>query len=311
MYNPNPVNPTMPAPMMHMQLQAPGTQHSNYPPTNVTGMPGPGTNYPSANPSMPSPTSRAPYQPQQPVPSSHQQPNYPPPANPTAFPSQRQMPTTNGYSAPGQAPPQMHPSNPQPPQQQPQQIPGYPGMPSHPGGFPSNSMQHHAASPVPQMTQPMPQQIPQQQQQQQQPHQMSPTPSSQFNAVSPVAPVQRPATVPPTPSFPPVDTSQIAPIVNSVISRLLSLQLPPAEIKKVQDIDARLKILYGRVAANELSQSTLQELSAMCAAMSAEQYTAAQRHHLQLVKTEWSTNQDWLLPFKTLLVLAKKFLGGQ
>jgi hypothetical protein len=101
------------------------------------------------------------------------------------------------------------------------------------------------------------------------------------------------------------------PVISNAISRLLTLQLPPAEVKKITDIETRLKILFNRIANNEISAATLQELSAMCSAMSAEQYTAAQRHHLQLVKTEWSTNQDWLLPFKTLLVLAKKYLGGQ
>jgi len=65
-----------------------------------------------------------------------------------------------------------------------------------------------------------------------------------------------------------------------------------------------------KLSVNELSPSALTELNALTAAVSANDFTTAQKHHLELVKKDWASNSDWLLGLKSLLMLAKKHLGG-
>ena len=80
------------------------------------------------------------------------------------------------------------------------------------------------------------------------------------------------------------------------------------QLKKVAEIRTKLGELARRLAAQELSAGAVHELQSLVGCVSAHDFTGAQRHHLNLVKTDWANNNEWLLGLKTMLLMAKKFL---
>lgn len=79
----------------------------------------------------------------------------------------------------------------------------------------------------------------------------------------------------------------------------------PADKKKLADIRKRLNVLYAKMNASEVSQSTLQGLSKICQAMQSGNMDDANRATATLVEEEWDANKEWLPGIRTLITLAK------
>lgn len=105
----------------------------------------------------------------------------------------------------------------------------------------------------------------------------------------------------------PADAALMAPL-EGCLTQLSSMGLKTPEQKKVTEIRSKLQELARKIAAHELSATALQELGSLVAAVGAADFTAAQRHHLNLVKTDWANNNEWLLGLKTMLLMAKKYI---
>jgi hypothetical protein len=95
------------------------------------------------------------------------------------------------------------------------------------------------------------------------------------------------------------------------VNALVSLDLKDAEGKKVLDVKQRITGLAYKLSSNELSSRVISELSQLTTCVATQDYTNAQRHYLNLVKFHWTNNNQWILGLKTLLLMAKKYLGGQ
>jgi len=130
------------------------------------------------------------------------------------------------------------------------------------------------------------------------------SPASSSAAATPAAAGGADAAV----SLSPADAALIAPL-ESCLSSLGSVPgLKTPEQKKVAEIRAKLGELARKISERALSPSALAELAALSQAVAALDFTAAQRHHLQLVKTDWAGNNEWLLGLKTMLLMCKKYL---
>jgi len=105
----------------------------------------------------------------------------------------------------------------------------------------------------------------------------------------------------------PADQALIAPL-EACLSSLLAVGLKTPEQKKIAEIRTKLTDLGRRLAARDLSPGATGELQSLVAAVGCGDYTAAQKHHLALVKTDWANNNEWLLGLKTMLLMAKKYM---
>ena len=332
--------PGAPHPQQAPQYPQPppaGAPAAGYPQPGQPPVPG----QPQARPSMPSPHGPVPaYPPQQQMPQQQtQQPPYPPAGQPPQPQQQQQQPMR-----PGMPPVQQSPSF--APQQQ--QLPGYPQQPQaaaapyQPSGqqpfMPQPGLppaQHGQLPPMPPTTQ---QQLPPPQQ----PMQPTPPPStpSQPRIFNPAGPqTAPPAAAPPAQNAyqPSPTTPAAAPFAGgaSAANNLASLQFPPeyqqmvnvleqsvqqltqraapAEQRKVHDLHQRLFSLYHKlstpsVQAGQVSPSLSAELAALMQCVSVGDYVGSKRHHTNLVKSDWTGNNEWLLALKSLLELFKKYL---
>lgn len=105
----------------------------------------------------------------------------------------------------------------------------------------------------------------------------------------------------------PAEQALIAPL-EGCLTQLLGCGLKTPEQKKVAEIRSKLTDLSRRLAARDLSPSAFTELQSLVNCVGAMDFTGAQRHHLNLVKTDWANNNEWLLGLKTMLLMAKKYL---
>ena len=99
--------------------------------------------------------------------------------------------------------------------------------------------------------------------------------------------------------------------LNNTINTLLANNLPAPEARKVTDIQQRISLIPQRISSNILISSALIELTNLCQCIIRSDYSGAQKIHLELVRTAWAGNSEWLLGLKTLIIMAKKYLGGQ
>ena len=112
----------------------------------------------------------------------------------------------------------------------------------------------------------------------------------------------------PTPvALGPAEQALIAPL-EGCLTQLLGCGLKTPEQKKVAEIRSKLLDLSRRLASHELSAGAMGELQSLVGCVGAMDFTGAQRHHLNLVKTDWANNNEWLLGLKTMLLMAKKYL---
>lgn len=133
---------------------------------------------------------------------------------------------------------------------------------------------------------------------------------------TPTVPAAAPAPVVTAPAAAPVDAPvALSPVDQSVLSSLercldalTAVGLKTPEQKKVSEIRVKLQELARRLAAHDLSPSATQELHALAQAVQVNDLTAAQRHHFNLVKTDWANNNEWLLALKMMLLMAKRYL---
>ena len=338
---PPPQHPQHPPSAMHPQPPAQYPQQAQSAAPSVPGYPQPGQQplpgQPQARPQMPSTPG---FSPQMPQPQT-QQPPYPAMGQPQQQQPQLARPMPPSQQQP-QQPPQQHPGYPQqPPAAAPtpyQPAPGQPpfmpqpGMPQQHGqhsSMPSHTDQQHA--PPHQMPPP------------QQPSQPIPPPAtpSQPRIFTPAGP---PAAAPPAPApaaqaypaaaaAPSVPASfagvtnaaatlaglQFDPGMQQLVSVLeqsvaqLTQRAAPAEQRKVHDLHQRLFSLYHKltapsVQAGQVSPSLSAELSALVQCVQVGDYVGSKRHHTNLVKSDWTGNNEWLLALKSLLELFKKYL---
>ena len=292
---------------------------------------------PSAAPSAgyPSPgQTPLPGQPQARPPPQDSVPAYPPPGQPQQQQQQQQQPMR-----PGMPPVQQSPAF-VPQQQQQQQLPGYPPQPqAAPSPYPPAGQQPF----MPQRMDPRQSggQFPPAPPTAQQPMQPPPPPStpSQSRIFNPAAAAAPPAAVPPAQAAyqPSPATPTAAPFAGAAppSANLASLQFPPeyqqmvnlleqsvlqltqraapSEQRKVHDLHQRLHSLYHKltvasVQAGQVSGSLSAELGALMACVAAGDYVGSKRHHTNLVKSDWTGNNEWLLALKSLLELFKKYL---
>ena len=302
-------------------------QQWNQPQTNPYNQPNPSQSYGQYGQGaygQPQPPQPAPAQPQRP-PFQPQQPQYgqpQPPAQPSAYgqpqstPGYGQPQPSYGQPQPPQPAPQSQFNQPQRPPFQPQQpqygmpqaqsqppAPVAPSQPAHSMPSPTNQPpQQFVPSPaaVPQAAAPAPF-VPQP---------AVPTPS----VFTPAAPV--PATAAPpktfTPTMPsaaaavpspssaastptdapvqlsPADQSLINPL-EQCLQSLSAVGLKTPEQKKVTEIRSKLNELAKKLSSHELSATAQSELQLLCQAVAANDFTTAQKHHLNLVKTDWAS----------------------
>ena len=93
----------------------------------------------------------------------------------------------------------------------------------------------------------------------------------------------------------------------------LTQRAAPTEQRKVHDLHQRLFSLYHRlsvpsVQAGQVSASLSAELGALVQCVQVGDYVGSKRHHTNLVKSDWTGNNEWLLALKSLLELFKKYL---
>lgn len=139
-----------------------------------------------------------------------------------------------------------------------------------------------------------------------------PAPFKPFQPSAPSSALSSPAAAAATPEplpvvLGPAEQAMIAPL-EACLVQLSAGGLKTPEQKKVAEIRSKLGELARRLAAQELSPGAVQELQALVGCVGAHDFTGAQRHHLNLVKTDWANNNEWLLGLKTMLLMAKKYL---
>ena len=86
----------------------------------------------------------------------------------------------------------------------------------------------------------------------------------------------------------PADQALVAPL-EACLVQLTNAGLKTPEQKKVLEIRGKLQELSRKLAAHELSPGACTELQALCQAVAAHDFTAAQKHHINLVKTDWTS----------------------
>ena len=286
-----------------------------------------------------------PAQPQMPPPQS-QQPQYPPAVQQQQHP-QTMRPGMPPVQQSPSFPPQPHQQQQPPsyPPQQPQAAPA-PYQPAAPQPFMPqagmhSSQQQHGQHPSPEQQQPPAHQLPPPQQPPQQPQPPPATPSQPriFTPAGPQQTAPSPAAAPAAQPYaaaagaPPAVASfagaasaaaalasiQFAPEWQQLVGVLeggvqqLAQRAAPAEQRKVQDLHQRLFSLYHKlsapsVQAGQVSPSLAAELSALVQCVAAGDYVGSKRHHTNLVKSDWTGNNEWLLALKSLLELFKKYL---
>jgi hypothetical protein len=142
----------------------------------------------------------------------------------------------------------------------------------------------------------------------------------------------------------PAEQSLMTPLENCLNALAAVAGMKTPELKKVSEIRSKLQDLAKRLQGHELSPTAMAELQQLVNAVAANDYTAAQKHHLNLVKTDWASkekknsttkgkkeektekhnwflsspcclfvlslpdNNEWLLGLKTMLLMAKKYL---
>ena len=295
---------------------------------------------PQARPSPHGPVPAYPPQQQMPPPQA-QQPQYPLAGQPQQ--QQQQQPMRPGMP-PVQQSPSFAPQQQQMPSysQQPQPAPtpyqpaGQQPFMSQPGMPPA---QHGQLPPMPPTTQQQQLPPPQQQQMTQAtPPQSTPsqprifTPAASQSAAPPAAapPAQNsyqlsPGTPAPAPfaggasAATTLASLQFLPEYQQMVNVLeqsvqqLTQRAAPAEQRKVNDLHQRLFSLYHKlstpsVQAGQVSQSLSAELSALVQCVQVGDYVGSKRHHTNLVKSDWTGNNEWLLALKSLLELFKRYM---
>jgi len=270
-------------------------------------------------------------QPNIPPPSQQQHAHLPHQQQPMAAHGQPSMPNVPyGHSQPQQSQqPPLH--NQQPlmpsPQQRPQQQ--QPSMPFQP-------QQHQQPSPTN-----GPLILPSQMQQQSQPT-AAPLPAaaaprifnpaiSQTPGPAPMAAHSQPNPTTPGPpsshaqsqshsqsqSFDP-SSFQVSPEFQSTLSTLESLvsqlrsRVVGGELKKLTDQHSKLSALYSKLSPTmipSLSQSLISSLQLLTQCLLHGDYNTAIKTHINsLVRNDWTGNNDWIMPLKTILEMAKKHL---
>lgn len=251
-------------------------------------------------------------QPSHPAPAAnpyHQQaPNAHLPAAPAAspnVPAAYQPNPMGGYNQPAQ-PPVMQPAQQQPPQ--PAVFkPNVPSQPVAGYGQPASNVPAPAApintfnpaapaQPTPAATRPPTTFTPGQ-------PAAAPTsaPAASAPAPQPAAPAAAPV------NLSPADQAQIN-VLEGCLTALQNLGLKTPEQKKIAEIRQKLQQLSQNMSTQQLSPTAVAELGALVQAVAANDYTTAQKHHLNLVKTDWASNSEWILGLKTMLLMAKKYL---
>jgi len=138
----------------------------------------------------------------------------------------------------------------------------------------------------------------------------APAPAPSTAAPTPAAAAPSAASAPAanlTAQLGPADQALIAPL-DQCLNRLMSVGLKTPEQKKVNEIRSKLGELARRLSGQELSPTAMAELHLLVQSVANNDFTSAQRHHLNLVKTDWANNNEWLLGLKTMLLMAKKYL---
>jgi protein transport protein SEC31 len=135
----------------------------------------------------------------------------------------------------------------------------------------------------------------------------SASPAGSSAATSPASSAAAAAAAAEPLSLSPADAALLAPL-EQCLTQLASVGLKTPEQKKVSEIRLKLHELGKKLSERALSPAALTELAALAQAVANNDFTAAQRHHLQLVKTDWANNNEWLLGLKTMLLMAKRYL---
>ena len=312
--------PQPPQPQPHLPMQLQHQQQHPSPPSHPGQLPHHGAGGPAPYPPQPQHPQQQQQQ-QQPYPPQQQQPMQPP-QMPQPRTGQQQQPgypqTASPALAPYGQPPQQHaaqhpsmpsmppPSTPAaPPQQaydgygQHQQTAAPPATPSQPRIFnPAGAHPPQTATaasvPSPYTAQP-PAPLP--------PAAAAPPPPSSFSSAPP------PSADLSSLSFAP-EHQQLVSILESHYSQLAA-SAAPSDQRKIAELHHRLLSLYTKLALPQsasLSPSLTGELTAFCQALTQADYASCKRHHTNIVKNDWTGNNDWILALKSFLDLLKKYL---
>jgi len=81
--------------------------------------------------------------------------------------------------------------------------------------------------------------------------------------------------------------------------------LKPNETKRLMEVEKRIIKLKSKLP--NMAPASKQNLQELCNAIEQHNIAGALKAHMNLVKTSWTANSDWLPSVKTLLLLAKKY----
>jgi len=120
----------------------------------------------------------------------------------------------------------------------------------------------------------------------------------------PLEPAPRPPEVP-NPDLTSDEKLELV-VLQPCIDALRAVLQKPADVKRLDDVEVRLRHLARAFAHKTLTDADERAARLMIDQLVTGQWQAANDTFLILVKNAWSTGQEWLLASKTLLLMLKK-----
>ena len=117
----------------------------------------------------------------------------------------------------------------------------------------------------------------------------------------PAAPLSQPPAPPPVPAAPAYDASPVVSILQALIAKSSTYELPPIDKRKLDDIEKRTSGLFQKLGACELSHSVFEKLQQLCKALAAGDAQGALNLHVSITTTDWADNGSWLMGLKRLV----------
>ena len=115
-----------------------------------------------------------------------------------------------------------------------------------------------------------------------------------------------PPAAPPPPPQPTYDPEPVISTLGALIDKCGAFQLPPLEMRKVDDIKKRLALLSDKLRTGAVSDGVFEKLHQLCASLAAGDGHTALDLHVQITTTDWSDNGPWLMGVKRLIEMTGK-----